>query len=133
MRPGADGRAGLDGREQEERVMRKAMIWVAAGVFLGVMAFSAPGAVKAETASGKQIFTERCGPCHGPNGEGNGPLARVFNPKPVSFHGPGFWQSDNAKKIPEIIKKGKGQMLALPLNDAEIKAVIDYMTQTFKK
>ena len=87
----------------------------------------------AEDAQGKQLFANRCAPCHGPNGEGDGALAKVFNPKPVSFHDPKFWQSDNAKKIPDIIKKGKGQMVALPLSDAEIKAVIDYMTQTFKK
>ncbi len=112
--------------------MRKLVTWVAAGVFLGVMLFSAPWSM-GEAASGKQLFSEKCGPCHGPNGEGNGPLARVFNPKPVSFQDPKFWQSDNAKIIPDIIKKGKGQMVALPLSDADIKTVIDYMTQTFKK
>lgn len=97
------------------------------------MLFSAQKGIWAETPQGKQLFTEKCSPCHGPNGEGNGPLARVFNPKPVSFQDPKFWQSDNAKQMPDIIKKGKGQMVALPLSDAEIKAVIDYMSQTFKK
>jgi mono/diheme cytochrome c family protein len=113
--------------------MKDSLAWVAAGLFLGVMLFSAQRAIMAEDAQGKQLFANRCAPCHGPNGEGDGALAKVFNPKPVSFHDPKFWQSDNAKKIPDIIKKGKGQMVALPLSDAEIKAVIDYMTQTFKK
>ena len=68
-----------------------------------------------------------------PDGEGNGPAAVAFNPKPASFHNPKIWEGDKAKKIKNAVKNGKGQMVPLPLSDAEIKAVIDYISQTFKK
>ena len=113
--------------------MEKLLAWVAAGLFLGVVLFAAQGPTTAEAAEGGQIFNHRCAGCHGQDGEGKGPAAVAFNPKPTSFHNPTFWQGDVAKKITDAVKNGKGQMVPLSLSDAEIKAVIDYMSQTFKK
>lgn len=33
-------------------------------------------------ARGRQIFGERCAPCHGPDGHGGGPVSRFFPPAP---------------------------------------------------
>ncbi len=38
-----------------------------------------------------------------------------------------------AKKIKDTVNNGKGQMIPVSLSDAEMKAVIDYMSHTFKK
>jgi high-affinity iron transporter len=113
--------------------MKKSLAWVAAGLFLGVVLFTVQGPTMADTPQGKQIYDLRCAPCHGHDGEGNGPAAVAFNPKPSSFHDPKFWQGDAANKITDTVKNGKGQMIPMPLSDAEIKAVIDYMSRTFKK
>lgn len=113
--------------------MKKSMVWIAAGLFLGVVFFSAQRPTMAESAQGSQIFDHKCAGCHGQDGAGNGPAAVAFNPKPTSFHNATFWQGDVAKKITDTVKNGKGQMVPLSLSDAEMKAVIDYMSQTFKK
>jgi mono/diheme cytochrome c family protein len=113
--------------------MKKSLAWVATGLFLGVVLFSAQRPTTAEAAAGSQIFNDKCAPCHGPDGEGNGAMAIAFNPKPASFHDPKFWQGDVAKKITDTVNNGKGQMIPVSLSDAEIKAVIDYMSHTFKK
>jgi high-affinity iron transporter len=113
--------------------MIKSLAWIAAGLFLGVVLFSAQGPTTAEAAEGSQIYNHRCAGCHGQDGEGNGPAAVAFNPKPTSFHDPKFWQGDKAATIKNTVNNGKGQMIPVPLSDADMKAVIDYMTQTFKK
>ena len=113
--------------------MRKSLAWVAAGLFLGVVLFSAQRPTMAESAQGKQLFNDKCAPCHGQDGEGNGPMAVAFNPKPASFHDPKIWQGDMAKKIKDTANNGKGQMIPVALNDAEMKAIVDYMSHTFKK
>jgi len=112
--------------------MKKSLAWVAAGLFLGVMLFSAQRPTGAEAADGGQIFNEKCAPCHGQDGEGNGAMAVAFSPKPASFRDPKFWQGDVAQKIRDTVNNGKGQMIPVSLNDAELKAVIDYMSHTFK-
>jgi len=113
--------------------MKKSMAWIALGLFLGVVLFSAQRPATAEAAEGSQIFDHRCAGCHGQDGAGNGPAAVAFNPKPTNFHDPKFWQGDVAKNITDVIKNGKGQMIPVTLSDAEIKTVIDYMSHTFKK
>ena len=113
--------------------MKKSMAWVAAGLFLGVVLFSAQRPTMAESAQGSQLFNEKCAPCHGPNGEGNGPMAVTFNPKPDNFNDPKFWQGDTAKKITDTVNNGKGAMIPVTLSAPELKAVIDYMSHTFKK
>jgi mono/diheme cytochrome c family protein len=113
--------------------MRKSITWVAAGLFLGVVLFSSQKATLAESGQGSQLFSEKCAPCHGPNGEGNGPMAVTFNPKPDNFNDPKFWQGDKAKKITDTVNNGKGAMIPVSLSAPELKAVVDYMSHTFKK
>jgi mono/diheme cytochrome c family protein len=112
--------------------MRKSLAWIAAGLFLGVVFFSAQRPTMAEAAQGKQVFDDKCAPCHGADGEGNGPMAVAFNPKPASFHDSKIWQGDKAAKIKNTVNNGKGQMIPVALSDAELKAVTDYISQTFK-
>jgi mono/diheme cytochrome c family protein len=129
----ADRRARRYHTDKEKYSMNKSLAWIAAGLFLGVVIFSAQSATMAESAQGGKVFNDKCAPCHGQDGEGNGPMAVAFSPKPASFHDPKLWQGDMAKKITETVNNGKGQMIPVPLGDAELKAVIDYISRTFKK
>ncbi len=88
--------------------------------------------VKAQSEQGKQIFEDKCAPCHGSDGRGNGPAASLFNPPPADFASPGFWQGDVNQKITSSVENGKGSMPAVDLDSSQIKAVIDYMKHTFK-
>jgi high-affinity iron transporter len=112
--------------------MRTFLVWVAVGLLLGVALVAAQGATAAELDQGRQIFNDKCAPCHGQDGGGDGPMAMAFSPKPMDFKDPSFWQGNAAQKITDTVNNGKGQMIPVSLSDAEIKAVIDYMSHTFK-
>ncbi len=42
-------------------------------------------------AQGEKLFQANCVACHGPAGQGNGPAAVAFNPKPRNFTSPNGW------------------------------------------
>lgn len=86
-----------------------------------------------ELAAGKSLYEAKCQICHGANGRGDGPAAAALSPKPADFANPSFWQNNAAEKIHRTVTKGKGMMPAFNLTDDEIKAITDYMSQTFKK
>jgi len=111
--------------------MRKIITWAVAGLFLGVGLFGAPNASMAQ--DGKAIFAAKCEACHGEKGDGKGPLASTFDPKPGNFSDPKFRQGDVDKKITDSITKGKNQMVPLKLNPDEIKAVIGYIKSSWIK
>jgi len=107
------------------------MLWVNAG----------PRAVQAQ-ADGAAIYRERCAFCHGENGDGNGPVARYLSPRPRDFTSNQFkFRSTASGELPlrkdviNVVKKGVPGT-AMPrweevLSQAEIEAVVDYLTQTF--
>jgi len=113
--------------------MRKSLVWVAVGLLLGVALLGTPSVSQAQSDQGKKIFTDKCAPCHGEKGDAKGPMSSIFDPKPGNFNDPKFWQGDVNKKITDSITKGKNQMVPVDLKADEIKAVIDYITHTFKK
>ena len=70
---------------------------------------------------------------------GKGPAAEPLLGHPVDFTNSKFWQDDVEKKInvekkiEYTIQKGKEMMPAFDLEPGEIKAIILYMSHTFKK
>jgi mono/diheme cytochrome c family protein len=81
---------------------------------------------------GKTLYTNKCEICHGAKGDGNGPAASSFSPKPKDFNDPKFWQDNPDKKITDAIENGFGAMPAFELNSDQIKEIIDYMSLTFR-
>ena len=95
---------------------------------------SSPIAHGSEYDQGKALYEEKCVICHGVNGKGDGPAAAALSPAPRDFSKPEFWNRENVVEIiTNQVKKGKGSMPAFNLSDDEIKAIIDYMSHTFKK
>ena len=105
-------------------------LWGAFLIFTGIMASTnfAQAEVKKPwlptpelIANGKRLFTMNCTPCHGPNGEGNGPAAIALNPKPRNFTQVSGWK--NGRKPSQIfktLKTGLGSMPSfaqLPMDD----------------
>jgi mono/diheme cytochrome c family protein len=111
--------------------MRKLVLWIMAGVFLGAALLVAPPGAWAQ--DGKKIYEDKCEPCHGEKGDGKGAMCTNFKPPPGNFTDPKFWQGDPKKMISDSITKGKNQMIPVDLKPAEIKAVTEYITKTFKK
>lgn len=49
---------------------------------LGLSLSANAAAPKGDPAKGKAIFMEKCTPCHGQQGKGDGPAGTALNPKP---------------------------------------------------
>jgi mono/diheme cytochrome c family protein len=106
------------------------IIWLMAGLLLGSGLLWSPAPALAQ--SGQDIFNNHCAMCHGTDGRGNGPAAAALNPPPADFHTASFWQNTSRAQITETIEDGRGQMPSFNLSPSQIKAVIDYMSQTFR-
>jgi mono/diheme cytochrome c family protein len=93
-------------------------------------------------ANGEAIYQAWCGFCHGDAGDGKGPVASYLNPKPRDFTSGLFkFRTTASGELPlrddviAIVQKGV-HGTAMPaweeiLTQAEIEAVVDYITQTF--
>jgi mono/diheme cytochrome c family protein len=80
-----------------------------------------PIASAGDDASGKAkaIFAQRCTPCHGATGGGDGPASASLNPKPRNFHDTTWQASVTDDHIVKIIKLGGasvGKSAAMPNN-----------------
>jgi mono/diheme cytochrome c family protein len=113
--------------------MRNLLACLVVGVILTTTLSWVKDARGDEYATGRSLYEEKCMICHGANGKGDGPAASGFSKKPADFTQAKLWEGDAEKKIAETIRKGHGPMPAFRLTPDEIKAIIDYMSHTFKK
>jgi mono/diheme cytochrome c family protein len=113
--------------------MKKILIASLPILFLGLVVLSSIFAASESSDKGKDLYNNNCQICHGMKGDGKGQAAPALNPKPTDFTKPSFWKSDSEKEITESVTKGHGIMQPVLLKPNEIKAVIAYMTQAFKK
>ncbi len=76
-----------------------------------------PLAPEAARAAAAKIWAERCVSCHGVNGRGDGPGAKLLPVKPRNF-GDGAWQRDTEdSRIAQVIVDG-GMSVGLDRNMA---------------
>lgn len=104
-----------------------------AGTTAATTTGNAAGAAKA-----KEIFANRCTPCHGPEGRGDGPASQSLDPKPRDFHDKNWHASIDDAHIEKIIKFGGaavGKSPAMPgnpdLNDPVVVAELRTLVRSF--
>ena len=56
--------------------------------------------------AGRKAYAQACAPCHGVNGDGNGPVAFAVNPKPRNFRKDKFKAGDTVDQIFATITNG---------------------------
>jgi mono/diheme cytochrome c family protein len=80
------------------------------------------------SAKAKEIFAQRCTPCHGADGRGDGAASASLNPKPRNFHDPEWQKSVTDDYLVNIVKAGggaAGKSPAMPGNpDLKDEAVL---------
>jgi high-affinity iron transporter len=108
----------------------------AAAALLVLAALAAsPAAGADDTANGRAIYEDRCAPCHGATGAGDGPTADALVPRPRNFRDPAFWNGRTREQNVEVVTNGKAGTMMAPfasvLTAAEIDQVVDFL-QTFR-
>jgi mono/diheme cytochrome c family protein len=100
----------LTGASDDERRILAA--WVAQGADVeapGPVELPPPPAPKLYATpadEARAIFTERCAPCHGAEGRGDGPSASSLNPKPRDYHDAQWQASATGDGISKAILGG---------------------------
>jgi mono/diheme cytochrome c family protein len=99
----------------------------------------AHAAVTPDVAKGKEIFAQRCVPCHGTTGAGDGPASANLDPKPRRFTDPEWQNQVTDDYIEKIVKMGGaavGKSAAMPsnpdLNDPTVVAGLRTVVRGFK-
>lgn len=96
--------------------------------------------VTPDVAKGKEIFAQRCVPCHGESGAGDGPASASLNPKPRKFSDADWQRQVTDEHIEKIIKLGGaavGKSAAMPsnpdLNDPSVVAGLRTVVRGFNQ
>lgn len=94
---------------------------------------AARASISQVVANPEEVYTQRCGPCHGEEGHGDGPAAVAFNPGPGDFADETFWTERTDAQVDSVITNGKGSMppLGNTLPPEVREALIKYLRARF--
>ncbi|MFN3477513.1 MAG: c-type cytochrome [Candidatus Methylomirabilales bacterium] len=83
----------------------------------------------ADLARGEKIYGMICLACHGKEGKGDGPAAKVLGNKPANFTEPGFFDQRPDAELKKAVIDGKSPMPAFgeKLKGKDIDGVIAYI------
>lgn len=87
----------------------------------------------------REIFAQRCVPCHGATGTGDGPASAMLDPKPRAFGDAAWQKSVDDEYLVKIIKFGGaavGKSVAMPNNpdlDEPVVAGLKDVVRSFDK
>lgn len=99
----------------------------------------APASLPPEAISkANEIYVQRCTPCHGASGHGDGTASGTLDPKPRNFSDPTWQKSVTDDYIAKIIKvggAGVGKSAAMPSNpdlrNADVIAALRAKVRSF--
>ena len=75
-------------------------------VMLGNMGKLTPAAAQGDLEAGKQMYQQRCTPCHGPDGKANTPVANALNPRPRDHTDGAYMNKLSPEHLTKVIKQG---------------------------
>ena len=112
--------------------MNKILAYAMVGLLLGTVFLETARAEKSEYDIGRSWYLNKCQICHGYKGDGKGPGGVYLTPQPRDFTNSRFWNDKTAETITYAVTHGLKPMPAFNLNPEDIKAIINYMSHTFK-
>jgi mono/diheme cytochrome c family protein len=84
--------------------------------------------------AGKQLYQQRCAPCHGPDGKANTPTAQALNPKPRDHTDGAYMNQLSDEQLFKVIKQGGtavGKSPIMPpqadLSDKQVQDMIAFV------
>jgi mono/diheme cytochrome c family protein len=86
-------------------------------------------------ARGNQIYQQYCASCHGPEGNGDGPVSAGLDPKPAKHSDGAYMNALTDAHIEKVIKEGGASVGKSPLmapwgatlSDAQVKDVMAFV------
>jgi mono/diheme cytochrome c family protein len=114
-------------------------LWKGVAVVLVLLGLSVTGAVvgaaeEGSVEAGKQLYQQRCAPCHGPDGKANTPTAQALNPKPRDHTDGAYMNQLSNDHLTKVIKQGGvavGKSPIMPpqadLNDQQVRDTIAFV------
>jgi mono/diheme cytochrome c family protein len=99
---------------------------------------SAPtGNLRGDAAAGARLYSTYCASCHGPKGQGDGPIAASMNPRPANHGDHVYMASLSDPHLYKVISQGGAAVGKSPLmapwggviNDEGIRDLIAFIRQ----
>jgi mono/diheme cytochrome c family protein len=101
---------------------------------IGVLGYVTTALAQGNIEAGKQLYQQRCSPCHGADGKANTPTAQALNPKPRDHTNGAYMNALSNDHLVKVIKQGGtavGKSPIMPpqadLNDQQIQDVIAFV------
>ncbi|MEQ9618532.1 MAG: cytochrome c [Deltaproteobacteria bacterium] len=96
---------------------------------------------KGDAAKGKEVFTNTCASCHGPEGKGDGVAAAALDPKPRDLSDSAYVSTLSNEHLYKVISEGGASVGLSPmmaawggvLSEQDINDVIAYIRQDICK
>lgn len=96
---------------------------------------------KGDAAKGKEIYTNTCVSCHGPEGKGDGVAAAALDPKPRNLSDAAYVSTLSNEHLYKVISEGGASVGLSPLmaawggvlSEQDINDVIAYIRQDICK
>jgi len=93
------------------------------------------GAGAGDAVAGAELYATYCSSCHGPRGEGDGPLAASLEPKPANHRDAAYMRSLSDAHLFQVVKEGGAAVGKSPLmapwggtlSDEQIRDVVAYV------
>ncbi len=96
--------------------MRRVTVFgVAGALLLGAAMLRSTQAAEGDPEKGKQLYGLYCVTCHGPNGDGMGPVGKTLNPPPRDFTKGEFKFGATDQDLFDIISNGAASEGGSPL------------------
>jgi mono/diheme cytochrome c family protein len=83
--------------------------------FLAILGTGSLAQADPDAAKGQQTYTIFCATCHGPLGDGQGPVGKTLNPPPRDFTGGEFKFGGTDQDIFDVISNGAATKGGSPL------------------
>jgi mono/diheme cytochrome c family protein len=116
------------------RQVQRSVILLLTLVVVSLLCLTIDAAAQGNLEAGKQLYQQRCSPCHGSDGKANTPTAQALNPKPRDHTDGAYMNQFPNEHLFKAIKQGGtavGKSPIMPphadLSDQQIGDIVTFV------